>query len=150
LKCLDRTFSCERDKAGAPPDGEAISLASSAIVTAIARASGYSNSVAVVSPGVLVSATLLDGSGNPQTSARLHFQLWNCGNNVPQVVGAPQVVVGAQFDIRANPTTELISGWIYGNNQISCGNVQSSQWLVRSIKTAGKQGRQRAGESVTG
>jgi hypothetical protein len=69
-------------------------------------------------------------------SAKLHFQLWNCGNNVPQVVGASQVVVGAQFDLRANSTTGLISGWVYGNNQISCGNVQSSQWLVTEYKNS--------------
>jgi hypothetical protein len=76
----------------------------------------------------------LASSSGRETSAKLHFQIWNCDNNVPQVVGVPQVVVAQQFTLRANTTTGLIPGWVYGNNQISCGNVQSTQWLVTEYK----------------
>jgi hypothetical protein len=37
----------------------------------------------------------------------LHFELWNCSVNVPQVIGAPLVVVTSQFDLHANPTMAL-------------------------------------------
>jgi|SRR5271157_3424329 len=87
-------------------------------------------------PGVVVSATLVDGQGNVQTSAYLHFQLWNCGTNVPQVIGQANAIVAQQFDMRANPVTGLISGNVYGNNQILCGNVQSTQWLVTEYKAS--------------
>ena len=30
-------------------------------------------------------------------------KLWNCGNNVPQVVGNPLAIVAQQFDMRPNP-----------------------------------------------
>jgi hypothetical protein len=40
-------------------------------------------------PGVNVTASLVDGQGNPQKAAYLHFQLWNCGDNIPQVQGNP-------------------------------------------------------------
>lgn len=71
----------------------------------------------------MVSALPTDGQGNIQKSAYLQFQLWNCGNNIAQVYGNPSVIVQQQFVIRANSTTGLISGMIYGNNQISCGNI---------------------------
>jgi hypothetical protein len=61
---------------------------------------------------------------------------WNCGNNVPQVGGNPLAIVAQQFDVRANPTTGLITGSVYGNNQILCGNVLSTQWLVTEYITA--------------
>jgi hypothetical protein len=53
---------------------------------------------------------------------------WNCGNNVPQVVGNPLAIVAQQFDMRPNPTTGVITGAVYGSNQILCGNVYSTQW----------------------
>jgi hypothetical protein len=55
--------------------------------------------------------------------------LWNCGNNVPQVVGNPFAIVAQQFDMRADPVTGIITGAVYGSNQILCGNVLSTQWL---------------------
>jgi hypothetical protein len=47
---------------------------------------------------------------------------WNCGNNVPQVVGNPLAILAQQFDMRPNPTTGVITGAVYGSNQILCGN----------------------------
>jgi hypothetical protein len=47
-------------------------------------------------------------------------KLWNCGNNVPQVVGNPLAIVAQQFDVRPNPTTGAITGTVYGSNQILC------------------------------
>jgi len=35
--------------------------------------------------------------------------LWNCGNNVPQIQGNAFAIVAQQFDMRPNPTTGLIS-----------------------------------------
>ena len=82
------------------------------------------------SPGVPVTATLIDGQGNVQKTAYLHWQLWNCGNNVPQIIGNPYAIVSQQFDMHPSPTSGLISGSVYGNDQILCGNVKSTQWPV--------------------
>jgi hypothetical protein len=65
-----------------------------------------------------------------QKTGYLHFELWNCGNNVPQVVGNPFAIVAQQFDIRPSPTTGLISSAVYGKDQILCGNVASTEWLI--------------------
>jgi hypothetical protein len=72
-----------------------------------------------------------------QKSGYLHWQLWNCGNNVPQLVGNPLAIVSQQFDMRPNPTTGVITGAVYGSNQILCGNVFSTQWLTSGM--AGKR-----------
>jgi hypothetical protein len=58
---------------------------------------------------------------------------WNCGNNVPQVVGNPLAIVTQQIDMRPNPATGIITGAVYGTNQILCGNVFSTQWLCSGI-----------------
>jgi hypothetical protein len=73
-----------------------------------------------------------------QKTGYLHFELWNCGNNVPQIVGNPFAIVAQQFDIRPNPTTGLISSAVYGKDQILCGNVASTEWLVTEFKASGK------------
>ena len=84
--------------------------------------------------GVAVTAHLVNGQGQNITTAYLHFELWNCGKNVPQVIGQPLVVVPNQFDMHANPTTGIIAGNIYGNNEILCGGVESTEWLVTVYK----------------
>lgn len=89
-------------------------------------------------PGVPVTATLVDGQGNIQKTGYLHWELWNCGNNVPQIVGNPYAIVAQQFDMRPNPTTGLIVGAVYGKDQILCGNVNSTQWLVTQFKASGQ------------
>src|SRR5690348_7568385 len=91
-------------------------------------------------PGVIVTGKLVDGQGNVLKNGYLHFELYNCGANVPQVVGAPNAIVQQQFDMRPNPSTGLISGAIYGQDQILCGNVQSTQWAVTLYKATGQVG----------
>ena len=90
-------------------------------------------------PGVTVNTTLLDGQGNPDKQGYLTFQLWNCGPNVPQIKGTGGIVQ-AQFTIRANASTGLISGSIYGQDQILCGNVESTQWFVTPFKATNQAG----------
>jgi hypothetical protein len=34
--------------------------------------------------------------------------------------------------------TGLVSGLVYGNNQISCGNIQSTEWIVTQYKSYGQ------------
>src|SRR5208282_3786366 len=85
-------------------------------------------------PGITVTASLVDGQGNIQKTAYLHWELWNCGNNIPQIIGQSNAVVAQQFDMRPNPTTGLISGSVYGNNQIACGTVTSTEWFVTEYK----------------
>lgn len=58
------------------------------------------------------------------------FELWNGGNNVPSIPGNGSAIVAQQFNMLANPITGLNSGSIYGNDQISCGDTQSTEWLV--------------------
>jgi len=99
-------------------------------------------SLAALGQGVTVTATLTDGQGIPQKTSYLHWQLWNCGNNVPQIIGQPYAMVAQQFDMRANPTTGVISGSVYGNDQIECGNVLSTQWIVTEFKSSGQAGGQ--------
>lgn len=96
--------------------------------------------LALAGQGVTVTATLTDGQGIVQKTAYLHWQLWNCGNNVPQTSGG--AIVAQQFDMRANPTTGLISGSVYGKDEILCGNVNSTQWIVTQFKSSGQAGGQ--------
>jgi hypothetical protein len=44
--------------------------------------------------------------------------------------------------MRPNPITGLISGAIYGQDQILCGNVNSTQWLVTEYKASNQVGGQ--------
>ena len=85
-----------------------------------------------------VNAILTDGQGNPLTTAYLHFQLWNCGANVPRT--SLNAIVQQQFIICANPSTGLISGNIYGADQIFCGNINSTEWLVTQYKAGNQAG----------
>jgi hypothetical protein len=44
--------------------------------------------------------------------------------------------------MRPNPTTGLIVGSVYDNDQILCGNVASTEWLVTEFKSSGQTARQ--------
>ncbi len=74
-------------------------------------------------PGVIVQANLgdgqggINGAGNTLKTAYLHFELWNCGNNVPQVQGNALAIVAQQFDMRPNPTTGVISTYRKNKNR---------------------------------
>jgi hypothetical protein len=86
-------------------------------------------------PGVTVSWEMLDGQGNPITTAYLTFQLWNCSGQVAEVIGYPAAIVQQQFTLTANPTTGIVSGSVFGNNQISCGNIQSTEWISSAVQS---------------
>jgi hypothetical protein len=43
------------------------------------------------------------------------------------------LIVAQQFDMRPNTTTGVITGAVYGSNQILSGKVFSTQWLLRNI-----------------
>jgi hypothetical protein len=73
------------------------------------------------------TATLKNGTGTTVTTAYLHFELWNCGTNFPTVLGQPQTIVQFTFDLKANPTTGVITGTVLGNDVILCGNVASTE-----------------------
>jgi hypothetical protein len=81
---------------------------------------------------------MLDGRGNPITTAYLNFQLWNCSGQVAEVIGYPAAIVQQQFTLTANPTTGIVSGSVFGNNQISCGNIQSTEWIVQQFKATNR------------
>jgi len=91
-------------------------------------------------PGVTVNATLVDGQGQIQKAAYLHWELFNCGDNVPQVQGGLNFsVVATQFDMHANTQTGVISGSVFGKDQIQCGGVNSTEWLVTQYKASGQK-----------
>jgi hypothetical protein len=46
------------------------------------------------------SVTLADGGGTIYRTAYLHFQLNNCGGNIPVVTGT-EVIIQNSFDLRA-------------------------------------------------
>jgi hypothetical protein len=76
------------------------------------------------------TATLKNGTGTTLTTAYLHFELWNCGTNFPTISGQPQTIVQFTFDLKANPTTGVITGTVLGNDLILCGNVANTEWIV--------------------
>jgi hypothetical protein len=61
-------------------------------------------------PGVAGLDSVLKVSGYCLRPHTLHWQLWNCGNNVPPVVGNPLAIIAPQFDMRPNPTTGGTTG----------------------------------------
>lgn len=40
--------------------------------------------------------------------------------------------------MRPNPSTGVITGAVYGSDQISCGGINSTQWLVTEFKSSGQ------------
>lgn len=83
---------------------------------------------------VPVTGHLADGSGNTYTTGFLRFQLWNCGSDFPIWSGHSITVVQQQFDLHPNLSTGLISGSVIPNDQILCGRVASTQWIVTPMK----------------
>ena len=79
------------------------------------------------------------GSGSPPSGKNyLHFDLYNCGQNFPiqldPTTGGIMTVVSRTFDIVAN-SQGIAQGTVVPSDQISCGNVISTQWRV-SVLTA--------------
>lgn len=96
----------------------------------------FVGSAHAVSPSILLTAHLTDGQGNGSRTAYLHFTLFNCGLNRPIVNGQPWVIVGTEFDAKPNPATGIISVPVIANDQILCGNVASTQWIIQEMKDA--------------
>lgn len=84
----------------------------------------------------LSTGTMTGSTPNVYQSAYLHFQLVNCGNNFPVVPGQPTVMVQDSFDIRPITPGSAIVGTIIGNDQITCGNVVSTYYVVTPMKDA--------------
>jgi len=82
------------------------------------------------------TAQLSDGRSNSSRNAYLHWELFNCGQNHPQVSGGPLTIVPQSFDTKPNPVTGIISAEIIPNDQILCGNIASTQWIVQAMKDA--------------
>jgi hypothetical protein len=51
------------------------------------------------------------------------------------VIGFPANIVSQQFNMTANPITGVVAGAVFGNNQISCGNIQSTRWVPGARKS---------------
>lgn len=88
----------------------------------------------IASASVTMTATLSDGQGNTSKTGYLHFQLVNCGANVPIDSLSPLVVVQTQFDLRPATIGGSISGVVLSNEEIKCGGVASTQWSITLMK----------------
>ena len=84
----------------------------------------------------LTTGTMTSNVANLYRSAYLHFQLVNCGDNIPVVPGQPNAVVQDSFDLRPSTPGSAIVGQILGNDQITCGNVISTYYEVTAMKDA--------------
>lgn len=82
---------------------------------------------------VTVTASLTDGTGTVYRTAYLHFQLQNCGANPPVTTGTTMIVQDS-FDLRPSSPGSSISGTVIGNDQILCGDVKSTSYLVTPMK----------------
>jgi len=49
-------------------------------------------------------------------------------------------VANRKFDMHADPDTGVVSGHIYGQDQIFCGNMNSTEWLVTQYKASNQAG----------
>lgn len=83
-----------------------------------------------------VKAKLTDGTGSVYRQGFLHFELQNCGSNFPVVAGNSLTVVKTSFDMKPTQVDGTILGQILGNDQIMCGNVASTFYVVTPMKDA--------------
>ena len=67
-----------------------------------------------------------NGTGTTYKTGSLHFQLQNCGANIPNTSGG-HFIVQDSFDIRPASLNGPISGPVIGNDQILCSNVASGR-----------------------
>jgi hypothetical protein len=84
----------------------------------------------------LTTGTMTSGVANLYRTAYLHFQLVNCGDNIPVMPGQPNAVIQDSFDLRPATPGSAIVGEIIGNDQITCGNVISTYYEVTAMKDA--------------
>ena len=59
----------------------------------------------------------------------------DCGENLP-ATGGGSFIVQDSFDLRPGSVNGPISGSVLGNDQIFCGNIHSTFYLVTSMKDA--------------
>jgi len=62
----------------------------------------------------------------------LHFQLNNCGQNIPVTTA----IIQDSFDLGPPTAGAAISGTVIGNDQILCGNVAPPHNTVTPMKDA--------------
>lgn len=92
---------------------------------------------------VSVNALLTDGTGSAITTGFLHFELENCGNNNPVLANNPGLfqnpwtVVRTAFDMHPNQPDGSIVGQVLANDQLLCGNVASTYYMVTPMKDDG-------------
>lgn len=84
---------------------------------------------------VPVGAQLTDGAGHGVNGAFLRFELWNCGANFPVNTANPLIIVQRRFDLKAN-SAGIVTGQVIPNDQIKCGGVISTRWMVTPMKDA--------------
>ncbi len=84
----------------------------------------------------LTTGTMTSGTANLYRTAYLHFQLVNCGDNIPVIPGQPDAVVQDSFDLRPVTPGSAVVGQIIGNDQITCGNVVSTYYELTAMKDA--------------
>lgn len=82
-----------------------------------------------------VVAELTDGTGNVYKQGFLHFELQNCGANIPTPTTGTSIV-NPSFDIKSNQVDGTIRGQVIANDQILCGNIQSTYYVVTPMKNA--------------
>lgn len=81
-----------------------------------------------------VVAELTDGTGNVYKQGFLHFELQNCGANLPTPTSPTTVVVNPSFDIKPTQIDGTILGQVVANDQILCGNIASTFYVVTPMK----------------
>jgi hypothetical protein len=94
-----------------------------------------------ISAQVSINTTLSTGTmtgsvANAYRTAYLHFQLVNCGDNTPVIPGQPTAIAQDSFDLRPITPGSAIIGSILGNDQITCGNVISTYYVLTVMKDA--------------
>lgn len=83
-----------------------------------------------------VVAKLTDGTGNVYKQGFLHFELQNCGANLPTPASGTQTIVNPSFDIKPTQVNGTILGQVIANDQILCGNIKSTYYVVTPMKDA--------------
>src|ERR1017187_90156 len=78
---------------------------------------------------VPVTASILDGAGNPLSGSSLKFQLYNAGANICVIAGGG-TLTGTTVSFPAN-SSGVVCGNIVANDQISCGGIWgTTRWYV--------------------
>jgi hypothetical protein len=75
----------------------------------------------------LCRGTLTDGTGTVYRTAYSHFQLNNCGANIPVFSGIESIVQDLMCGLHLRN---------YRHDQILCGNVKSTYYTVTPMKDA--------------